>query len=187
MNRGVSGSPHWAQPDRQPANNGFFDSWNSSFDLSNTAVPLHNSSTYSEPNVFNTPPLTHSGVPSLSLGTPGAGSPQPCTLNLVLRPEQVENNNQNSEFQSQIIRRLDRMEHGLDRVGSLMGELKACLANLEDRMEAQRSLHEEEVRNSIETIKKGMDKFFTCFASQLENEMADVDERDRCKAEVAVM
>jgi hypothetical protein len=79
------------------------------------------------------------------------------------------------------------MEHGLDRVGSLMGELKTCLANLEDRMEAQRSLHEEEVRSSIETIKKGMDKFFTCFASQLENEMADVDERDRCKAEVAVM
>jgi hypothetical protein len=94
MNRGVTGSPHWAQAERQPANNGFFDSWNPTFDLGNTALPLHSSSTFNEPAVYNTPPLTHSGVPSLSLGTPGAGSPQPCTLNLVLRPEQMENSNQ---------------------------------------------------------------------------------------------
>jgi hypothetical protein len=68
-----------------------------------------------------------------------------------------------------------------------MGDLKTCLSDLGEKMEVQRSIHEEEVRSSIETIKKGMDKFFTCFANQLETEMADANERDGCKAEVAIM
>jgi hypothetical protein len=89
INRGISGSPHWAQADKQTSNNGFFDSWDPTFDLNTANLPLQNplhSNAFREQNAFNTPPL--------SMGTSGAGSPQPCTLNLVLRPEHIENSSQ---------------------------------------------------------------------------------------------
>lgn len=83
--------------------------------------------------------------------------------------------------------RLERMEHRLERVDHLLGDLQICLTNLGEKMELQRISHEEKVNYSIETIKKGMDKFFTRFASQLENEMTDTEERGGCKAELALM
>jgi uncharacterized protein (DUF342 family) len=92
-----------------------------------------------------------------------------------------------SEMKSQIVGRLDRLERELELISGLVVDLKTSLVHLEDKMESQRTAHEEEVRSSIETIKKGMDKFFTCFASQLESEMIDTEERSGCKAEVAIM
>jgi hypothetical protein len=90
-------------------------------------------------------------------------------------------------MQNQIIRRLERVEHGLENMGYLLNDLKTSLVKLEEKMEGQRVAHEEDVRRSLETIKKGMDKFFTCFASQLENEIVDAEECGGSKAEMAIM
>ncbi|KAH7000875.1 hypothetical protein EDB80DRAFT_581018 [Ilyonectria destructans] len=193
MECGISGSPPWAQAEKEVANCGFFDSWNPAFDMNTTTLPLQNqlqSNSFGGESAYGTPPLARLGAPSSSMATPGTGTPQPCTLNLVLRPEQLENDSQGSEMQKRIDRvehRLERMEHRLERVDHLLGDLQICLTNLGEKMELQRISHEEKVDYSIETIKKGMDKFFTRFASQLENEMTDTEERGGCKAELAVM
>ncbi|KAH6869646.1 hypothetical protein B0T10DRAFT_541641 [Thelonectria olida] len=194
MDRGISGSPFWAQAEKQVANSGFFDSWDPTFDMNTTTHPLQNqlhSNSFGEQNAFGTPPVTRSGVPSTSIGTPGTGTPQPCTLNLVLRPEQLDNGNQGTEMQTRIDRveyRLERMEHRLERVDHLLGDLQTCLTNLGEKIELQRTSHEEKVNYSIETIKKGMDKFFTRFARQLEKEMMDLEDHSGSQAaELAVM
>ncbi|KAF4331950.1 hypothetical protein FBEOM_14270 [Fusarium beomiforme] len=185
MDQGFSGSPHWSFADRQA----FVDSWNQT--MNPAPLPLQNplhSSSFQEQNNYNTPPLTHPGVSSLSMGSSAAGgSPQPCTLNLVLRPENMENNSQSSEMQSQILTRIERLGCDLERVSGLLADLKTSLIHLEDKMESQRTAHEEEVRTSIDKIKKGMDKFFHCFANQLESEMVDTtDDLSGCKADEAI-
>ena len=83
--------------------------------------------------------------------------------------------------------RLERLERRLERIDNLLGDVRTCLADLGEKIELQRTSHEERVNHSIETIKKGMDKFFTRFASQLANEVSDTEEQGSCTAEMAVM
>ncbi|KAL9560622.1 hypothetical protein ACKAV7_015230 [Fusarium commune] len=185
MDQGFSASPHLSFADTQA----FVDSWNQT--MNPAPLPVQNQ-LYLRPlpehHGYNTPPLTDLGASSLAMGSSGAGgSPQSCTLNLVLRAEHMENNSQSSETNSQIVGRLDRLGRELEIFNGIVADLKTSLIHLEDKMESQRTAHEEEVRTSIEKIKKGMDKFFTCFANQLESEMLDTEERSGCKAEAAIM
>ncbi|KAJ4196922.1 hypothetical protein NW759_016379 [Fusarium solani] len=136
-------------------------------------------------SAYGTPPL-HAPLSS----TTGPGTAQPCTLNLVVRPEQLENGSQGSETQSRIERverRLERVEHRLERLESVLGDLQASLTNMRDTMELQRISHEEKVSHSIEIIKRGMDKFFTRFANELKPEMMATEELSERKADLAIM
>ncbi|EXA28822.1 hypothetical protein FOVG_19420 [Fusarium oxysporum f. sp. pisi HDV247] len=186
MDQGFSASPHLSFAETQA----FVDSWNQT--MNPAPLPVQNQ-LYLRPlpeqhHGYNTPPLSDPGASSLPMGPPGgAGNPQSCTLNLVVRAEHMENNSQSSETNSQIAGRLDRLGRELETFSGIVADLKTSLIHLEDKMESQRTAHEEEVRTSIEKIKKGMDKFFTCFANQLESEMIDTEERSGCKAEVAIM
>ncbi|KAH7459874.1 hypothetical protein FOMA001_g19826 [Fusarium oxysporum f. sp. matthiolae] len=83
------------------------------------------------------------------------------------------NNINSSETNSQIVGQLDRLGRELETFSGIVADLKTSLTHLEDNMESQRTAHEEEAPTSIEKIKEGMGKFFTCFANQLESEMID--------------
>lgn len=80
--------------------------------------------------------------------------------------------------------RFEHVEHRLERVDRTLGDLHTCLTNLGEKLELQRTTHEEKVNHSIETIKKGMDRFFTRFARQLEKEMISAEDG---MAEYAIM
>jgi hypothetical protein len=93
MDQGFSASPHLSFAETQA----FVDSWNQT--MNPAPLPVQNQ-LYLRPlpeqhHGYNTPPLSDPGASSLPMGPPGgAGNPQSCTLNLVVRAEHMENNSQ---------------------------------------------------------------------------------------------